>query len=327
MRVPDDATDGRWERLTVDTTRARHAAPDTATGTRPVLYGLPSGTGTPGGVFERGGALVRPGVALGDLVRRRPVEVTGHQWSTAQRTRFAYVVHPASGEPTFAVEFQDPAARLADAARTDRLTSAVCAAAGLALLRVCGAVVGTGTGRLRVIEYVLDARAYTAITARLGEPERPGERDVAALEPAGFRDIMGRLPDGRTGYVNDLGAVARAAAIEAYANRRLPDPVIRSLHVTWPDGGTQGWAWLRASEDGYLVERAEVSQAEMSCGLPPARLAEDLATAAIGEHLTTLESVPPDLVPRSVLAADLDDLRRRQAEQGCDFRFDHITVE
>jgi len=286
----------------------------------------PAATGTGQAAFERGGALVRPAVALGELVRRRPAGVTAHQWSTALRTRFAYVVY-AGAAPAFAADLRAPGGRAAEQTRTDRLTGAVCAAAGLALLRVTGAALGTVAARRRVVEYVLDARAYQAVTARLGQSSGVQPGTDGYTEPVGYRDIQGRLPDGRTGPVNDLGALARAQAIEAYADRRLADPIIRNLHVTWPDGSAEGWAWLRPRAAEYLLERAVVASAGVATGLAPDRLAQDLATAAIGAHLARLDAADLPLVPRDRLAADFDGLRARQRREGCDFRFDHVTFD
>ncbi len=127
---------------------------------------------------------------------------------------------------------------------------------------------------------------------RLG-PADPGAVPTGA--PIGYRDIIGRLPDGRSGFVNDLGAVARVAAVDAYASRQLTDPIIRGLHVCWKNGPAEGWAWLEVRNGLCIFERTRVWQHRFSCGVDPGRLAEDLAVAAIGERLKLLSTAEPEL--------------------------------
>lgn len=306
---------------------------------RPGADGSP---GTDGTAFRRGDYLVQPDRRLGQIAQRRPPGVTTHQWTSATRTRFDFVLcDPGTNQPVAGVRFEDPAVRGVDADRADRMTSTVCAAIGLGLLRVESAALRPAARR--IVEYVLDARAFQrAVTGHDGPYGAPFSDaslddpsfDAASFDdepggpaPVGFRDILGRLPDGRTGYVNDLGAVARATAVEAYASRQLADPIVRSLHVRWAGGPTQGWAWIEVRDGGFIFERVRVWQHDFHCGVGIGRLVEDLAVAAVGERLKTLAIAEPTLYGRDRLARDLDELRRRGDELAEPFAFAHVTFD
>jgi hypothetical protein len=337
-----------------------------------------------GEVFERAGCVVQPGRKLSQVVQRRPPGITGHQWSSAIRAELDFVVCEAAGyAPAFAVVLVDPADRSADSDRVDRMTNTVCEAVGLELLRIESPVLRrAGHGR-RIVEYVIDARAFRDATATdpatPGHPgpggvtgpggagpggagpggagpggagpggAGPGGADLVGVDPdwpdgppPGYRDIVGRLPDGRRGCVNDLGATARAAAVEAYVDRRVADPIIRDLHVDWRNGPAEGWAWLRAGEDRFLYERVRLWQHGFSCGVEPGRLAADLAVAAIGERLRH-EAHRADLADRADLALpgradlalpgradlarELDRLLSRRAELATPYAFEHVSFD
>jgi hypothetical protein len=186
---------------------------------------------------------------------------------------------------------------------------AVCEAVGLELLRIESSTLYPGTHGRRIVEYVVDARAFLEAT---GDPVEFAE--LSTDEPMGYRDIVGRLPDGRTGHVNDLGAVARAAAVDAYVNRELVDPILRSVQLDWKNGPAEGWAWLQVRAGAYLFERVRIWQYRFSCGIEPGRLAEDLATLAVGERLRLRNDVETPLWDRERLAGELDVLRRRRDE-------------
>lgn len=264
-------------------------------------------TGQVRDTFARGGLLLQPELRLGQVLARRPEGITAHQWSTAMRTRLTFLACDAdTGAPAFGLQLRAPDER---AAREDRMTDAVCAAVGLPLLRAESSALDGAAHARRLAEYVVDARAFT---------------EASGL---GYRDLIGRLPDGRTGFVNDLSAVARAAAIDAYAGREVADPTIRGLHVSWRDGGDEGWAWLDLREGQCVFERARVWQVDFSCGVDPARLAEDLAAAAIGERLKALSSTPPPVVDRDEVARAYRELRARRDRMREEFRFEHITFD
>ncbi|MFG1866497.1 DUF2726 domain-containing protein [Micromonospora arborensis] len=256
---------------------------------------------------------------LSDLVQGRPPGVTGSQWSSASRASFDFVVCAAdTGQAIVAVEIGPVAAAGSAEQRVERLKDAVSAAVGLPVLRIGSSTLRPAEHGRRLVEYVLDARAYAAggagVTAAGDDPA-----------PVGFRDILGRLPDGRTGAVNDLGALTRAAVVEAYVAGRVADPIVRGLHVQWADGPAQGWSWVQVRPDACLVERVSVTEHRFSCGIDPARLAEDLATVAVGERLRT--DALTDLLPRTELTAQIVALSQRRHELVGGFAFDHLCAD
>ncbi|MBQ1019964.1 DUF2726 domain-containing protein [Micromonospora sp. D93] len=266
----------------------------------------------------RAGHRVLSARRLSDLVQGRPPGVTGSQWTSASRASFDFVVYAAdTGRPIVAVEIGAvPSAGSAEQ-RVERLKDAVSAAAGLPVLRIGSPTLrATDHGR-RLVEYVIDARAYAA----------GGAASAAGTEPApvGFRDILGRLPDGRTGPVNDLGALTRAAAVEAYVAGQVADPIVRGLHVRWVDGPAQGWSWVQVRPDACLIERVSVTEHRFSCGIDAARLAEDLAAVAVGERLR--ENAVADLLPRAEWTAQIAALSQRRDELVGGFAFDHLCAD
>ena len=279
-----------------------------ATWLRPITAG-----GRP--LLTRRGQVVYASRRLSELVQGRPPGITGHQWSTAIREGFDQVVCAVdSGRPLFAVEIAAPPAAGSAEQRAERLKNAVCAAVGLEVLRVESSTLRPVDHGRRLVEYVIDARGYT-------DAGEDGDDSV------GFRDIIGRLPDGRSGHVNDLGALARTAAVEAYVNRRLADPIVRGLHVRWKDGPAEGWSWVEVRPGRCLVERVRLWEHRFSCGVDPARLAEDLAAMAVGERLRALGAAAPDLVDRDRLRSDIRLLAARRDELGQGFGFDHLCAD
>ncbi|SBT42355.1 DUF2726 domain-containing protein [Micromonospora narathiwatensis] len=252
---------------------------------------------------------------LGELVQGRPPGVTGNQWSTALREGFDQVVCAADGRPVFAVQVAPPAPAGSAARRAERMTSTVCAAVGLPVLRVESSTLRGAEHSRRLVEYVIDARSYAAGSG----PE--------AGDAVGFREIVGRLPDGRSGPVNDLGALARAAAVEAYVERRLADPIVRGLHVRWTGGPAEGWSWIEVRPGRCLVERVELLVQRFSCGVDPGRLAEDLAAVAVGERLRDLDAVESSLVDRDELRERIRRLATRRDEFDGGFAFDHLCED
>lgn len=286
----------------------------------------PEGSAGPlarGELFERAGHLVQPDRRLSQLAHARPPGVTTHQWNSATRTHFHFVVcDPGDGMPLLGVRFDDPQGRGADAERGIRMTHTVCAAVGLPVLRIESPTLRpAGHGR-RIIEYVLDARAFSDATPALDVTVAPdGDSDPLP----GYRDIVGRLPDGRSGFVNDLGAVARDAAVTAYVSRQVADPIVRSLHAEWTNGAAEGWAWLEVRDGRCLFERVRLWLQNYSCGVEPGRLAEDLAVLAIGERLKRLDTSEPVLWDRPRLAGELARLRARRHEMRAAFAFEHVS--
>ncbi|WFE99435.1 DUF2726 domain-containing protein [Micromonospora sp. WMMD964] len=268
---------------------------------------------------SRAGQRVHANRRLSDLVQGRPPGVTGSQWSSASRAGFDFVVCAAdTGRAVVAVEIGPVASAGSAEQRVERLKDAVSAAVGLPVLRIGSPTLRATEHGRRLVEYVIDARAYVAGGAG-ATPS--GDEPV----PTGFRDILGRLPDGRTGAVNDLGALTRAAVVDAYVAGRVADPIVRGLHVRWADGSAQGWSWVQVRPDACLVERVSVTEHRFSCGIDPARLAEDLATVAVGERLR--ENAFSDLVPRAELTAQIVALSRRRDELVGGFAFDHLCAD
>lgn len=266
--------------------------------------------------LTRAGQVGYPARRLGELVQGRPPGVTGHQWSTAGREGFDQVVCAAdTGLPLFAVRFAPPAPAGSPARRAERMTSAVCAAVGLPLLRVESPTLRGAEHARRLVEYVIDARGYAAGT------------DPDTGDAVGFRDIVGRLPDGRRGPVNDLGALTRAAAVEAYVERRLADPIVRGLHVRWADGPAEGWSWVEVRPGRCLVERVHLAAERFSCGVDPSRLAEDLAAVAVGKRLRDLDAAGPSLVDRDEVRGRIRRLAARRDEFDGGFAFDHLCAD
>ncbi|MFC4020107.1 DUF2726 domain-containing protein [Micromonospora sp. GCM10011542] len=290
----------------------------TSSGVRGWLRALPAEGGRDP-LFTRADHRVYPAHRLSELVQGRPPGVTGSQWSSASRAGFDLVVCAAdTGRPVFTVEIAALAPPGSAQQRAERLKDAVSAAAGLPVLRIGSSTLTAAEHGRRLVEYVIDARGYAVGAAA------STDNDDA---PTGFRDILGRLPDGRTGPVNDLGALARATVVEAYVAGRLADPIVRGLHVRWADGPAEGWSWAQVRPDASLVERVSVGEYRFSCGVDAARLAEDLATLAIGERLRTLESAEADLLPRADLTAEIVALRERRHELVGGFAYDHLCVD
>lgn len=276
------------------------------------------------GVVERAGQLIRPNQKLGQVIPRRPVGITAHQWNTASRESFDFVVWCAAEPwPSFAVELVDPV-RPARAQRDDRMKYAVCAAADLAVLRIESGTLRPEAHGRRIVEYLVDARAFLAATGGPPGPDEPVD-DLSA--PLNFRDIIGRLPDGRRGHVNDLGAVARTIAVDAYVDREVVDPIIRSFHLDWRDGPAEGWAWVQVRGDEFLFERVRLRQHRFSCGIAPGRLAEDLATMAVGERLRLRDDTEPPLHHRDELRRELAAVRRRRDELINPYAVEHVSFD
>jgi len=272
------------------------------------------------GLPQRHGQHILTGRRLGELIRRRPVGATANQWNTALRTRFDFAVCAAGDAvPVFAVEFV--AAGVGGHLRTRRMTDAVCAAAGLPVLRVETEAPLAVRGR-QIVEYLIDARAFAAATTAETADDADGP------EPAtGFREIVGRLPDGRQGYVNDLGILTRLAVMEAYVAGQVADPIVRGLHLSWADGTAEGWAWAELGARRCLFERVRLSSAGFACGLPLDQFAEDLAVAAIGDRLRALETDRAAVRPRAEVARLFDELRERGDEIRDGARLAHIRFD
>jgi hypothetical protein len=254
----------------------------------------------------RAGSHVHTGRRLGPVIGRKPTGVTAGQWNAAGAVVLDYLVtDPDTGRPEFALLFTTEDAN----PRVARMTTAVCDAAGLPLLRITSATLTAADHGDQILGYILDARAF------------------GAHDGMGYRDIVGRLPDGRTGPVNDLSSVARAAAVDAYAARQLFDPIIRGIRVRWAGGPAEGWAWLQLREGGYVFERVLLAEHRTTSGVPADRLAEDLAGAAIGQRLKLRHSAEPELVNLAHIETRLRALADRRAELAGGFPYAHLLAD
>ena len=257
---------------------------------------------------------------LGELIGRRPAGTTANQWNSALRTRFDFAVCAAGdGAPVFAVEFAAPAD--GGQVRARRMADAVCAAAGLPLLRVETEAPLVARGQ-QIVEYLVDARAFAAATAPAG-----GYDDELPEPVVGFREIVGRLPDGRQGFVNDLGILARLAMMEAYVAGQVADPIVRGLHLFWGDGSAEGWAWAELGGGRCLFERVRLGGTGLACGVPLDRFAEDLAVVAVGDRLRALEAGQEGVRVRSDVARLFRSLRERGSEIRDVARLAHIQFD
>jgi hypothetical protein len=249
----------------------------------------------------RGGRRVHTGRRLGQVIGRKPTGVTAGQWNTASTVVLDYLITDADTDHTeFALVFTKTAG-----GRVDRMTTAVCDAVNLPLLRITSATLTAADHGTQILHYILDARAFGG----------------------DYRDIVGRLPDGRTGHVNDLSSVARATAVDAYATRALFDPIIRGIRVQWTHGPAEGWAWLQLREGGYIFERVQLAEHRTTCGVPADRLAEDLAGAAIGQRLKVRDSAEPDLVDHAHIETRLRELSARRDELAGGFPYEHLLAD
>jgi Protein of unknown function (DUF2726) len=262
-------------------------------------------------------------VKLSDVINQRPAGITGAQWSYATRAHFDFVV--CDGEtmiPEFAVELDDASHRSAEAHRRDRMKDAVCAAAGLELLRIePPALAPTARGR-RVVEYLIDARAMSQAFERA-----QAEGSVPVDEPFDYRSFLDLRPDGRVDFINDLAMPARAKAMAAHRARRVGGQRIEGAHFYWRSGIAEGWAWLRIKEDLFLFERTVVRSYQFDCGLGAGELAEDLSTAAIGDQIDAMARGDAVLLRVDYLQRRLDEIRRRSSQLEDTFCLDELTFE
>lgn len=99
------------------------------------------------------------------------------------------------GVREMAIELDDPTHLTADGRRRDRMKDAVCEAAGFELLRIESSALRPGPRGRRLVEYLIDARAYCQDYA---EAQEAGH--VPFDEPAMYSGVIDRtLPILRTG--------------------------------------------------------------------------------------------------------------------------------
>jgi hypothetical protein len=273
-------------------------------------------------IFEHSGSVVLPNQKLSQIIHRRPPGIT-YQWQYATRAQLDFVVcDEKTYMPDFAVELDDPTHRKPEAQQRDRMKDTVCEAANLELLRIESSALHPGPHGRRLIEYLIDARSFmNAVTEQQEAGNLPWD------EPFDYRNAIGTLPDGRTGFVNDLGTVARIAAIEAREEGRTASPTIQGLRLYWRDGWAEGWGWLRIKDDLYIFERIQVRQYRFYCGIGAGDLAEDLAVAAVGEKLKLLSNDQPILWRLSDIRRLFAKVQQRRSDLKHPYMIDHIKFD
>jgi very-short-patch-repair endonuclease len=274
-------------------------------------------------IFERSGFVVLPNQKLSQIIYRRPPDITNEQWSYATRAQFDFVVCNATTYmPDFAVELDDPTHRKPEAQRRDRMKDALCEAAGLELLRIESSALYPGPHGRRILEYLVDARSFM---------QAVWEQQEAGLlpqdEPFDYRNAIGRLPNGRLGFINDLGTLARLAAIDAHDKKLVASPIIQGLSLYWKDGWAEGWGWLHLKDDLYFFERVQVREYRFYCGIGAGDLAQDLAAAAVGEKLRLLGSDEPILSRWSEIKRAFERVKERRVELDDHFLIDHTSFQ
>ena len=263
--------------------------------------------------FARAGSAVRAGLRLGQAVPRKPAGVTGGQWNAAAGAHLDFLVD--DGAAPFAVQIGPPTGSGTPAARVDRLTNAVCDAAGFgaAAHRVDDAA---GRGARPADRRVRRGRPRLG---RLDHRRRPRPAVPRHPRPAPGRPhrLRQRPRRGRAG--GGRRGVRRTAARRPdhpHAARAVDRRPRRGLGLA---GGRAGRARLRAGtgRGAPHVRRHRPG--------PPRRGPRH------GGDRRAVEDAPLRrrwrLVDRAHLAAALDGLRARRDDLDGGFAFDHLTFE
>jgi hypothetical protein len=272
-------------------------------------------------IFERSGFVVLPNQKLSTIIHQRPPGISWQQWDYATRAQFDFVVCDADRYmPEFAVELDDPTHRRPEARERDEKKNAVCEAAGLELLRIESSALYPGPHGRRIVEYLIDARSFMNTVAEMQE-----QGTLPDDEPFDYRNAIGRHPDGRMGFINDLSNVARLDAIQAHEAGRAAQSVISGVQINWKEGWAEGWGWLRIRDDLYIFERIQVRAYRFYCGIGSGDLAQDLAAAAVGEKLKLLNTEEPVLCRREDLQRAFAKVQQRQDEINMPYLLDHVS--
>jgi uncharacterized protein DUF2726 len=266
-------------------------------------------------ILAHSGSLILPGFKLSQVIRHRPPGISASQWDYATRAHFDFVVcDAASCVPEFAVELDDRTHLRPDAQRRDRDKDALCQAAGFGLLRVESSAFDRGPRGRRLVEYLIDARSYTHAFY-----EAQARGHVPDDWFCDYRAIIGPLPGGGFGFVNDLAEPARARAQRAFAAGRIEGHGIQDMSFSWKNGWSEAWAWLQVRGDLYLFEKTRLRSFRFDCIPGPMSLSGDLAAVAVGRRLGRLGDSDPVLVRRDQMARQLQRVRERRDELECAF--------
>jgi hypothetical protein len=204
----------------------------------------------------------------------------------ATRAEFDFVICDSRTlVPEFAIELDDLSHERPEVIERDRRKNQLCALADFELLRIGVSALDRGPRRLRLVEYLLEARSYCkAFDAAQEGGGIPLDADCDV------RWIVERRPDGTLDRPYDLALPARSEAMRAHQRGEVTDMIINCLAFYWRNGVVEGWAWLRVHDDCFLFERATIRSWQFRCGISPGEIAEDLATAMIGGDLPRLRS-------------------------------------
>jgi len=239
-------------------------------------------------------------VKLSQLIEQRPPGLPAKVWDYATRASLDYVVCKADDAfPVFAVELDDASHRHRDAQRRDAMKNLICDTIGLELLRVDSHAFEPGPRGRRLVEYLIDARAY-----QLAFDEAQARGDVPPDAMGDYRLVVDFNSPGLN-LINALGHPASLRALRLFQAGRLSEGIISSLGFSWRDGWAEAWAWLRYQPDRYLFERVKVRSYRFYCGIGPQELAQDLARAAIGDALDAAARGEPVLAPPEKLQETL----------------------
>lgn len=263
-------------------------------------------------------------VKLSQVIRERPPGVTDKQWwQYGTRATFDFVVaDAATTRPEFAVEFDDSSHWRPEVQERDRIKDLICDQAGFELLRIESHHLPVGLLGRRLVEYLIEARAYCL---NIGELQAEGY--LPADELFDYGGVVGGIADGYLNLPNDLASSAHRAVRKAYEQGRVLDIAISTQSFNWRSGWCEGWAWVRARDDLFLFASTQVrSYPTFYCGIPPFELAQDLSTAAIEEQLAAYGRNEPVLVRASDIGERFAGVRARRDELLDTSLVDHITM-
>lgn len=245
-------------------------------------------------VAEHHGYRIFSQVKLSQVIPKRPPGVTDKQWwQYGTRATFDFVVADATTtQPEFAVEFDDASHRRSEVQERDHIKDLICDQAGFELLRIESQHLPVGLLGRRLVEYLIEARAYC-----LNINELQAEGYLPADELFDYGGVVGGIMDGYLDLPNNLAGSAYRAVRMAYEQGRLLDIAIHTQSFEWRSGWCEGWAWVRTQDDLLLFASAQVrSYPTFYCGIPPFQLAQDLSAAAIEEQLAAYDRNEPVLV-------------------------------
>lgn len=273
-------------------------------------------TGVLSTVADSHGLQVHAHVKLTHVVNERPPRITDREWQYATRAELDFVVVDRETlEVEFAIELDDLSHVTEHAQRHDRMKDAVCDAADLELLRVefssarpehVGLLDTRKQGRL-LVDYLIDARGFMEAFA---DAQDAGY--VPMDEPGDYRSIIDRDDQGCLRFVNDLSNRARLEVLNAYRAGKVAKQTIGCVGWEWRSGVAEAWAWLHVRDQMLLFQRMTLRSYRLDCGITPLELAQDLAAAAIGDHLLALDRGEAVLVKGSDVQRLVEEVRARR---------------